>query len=313
MMPRGNIIRAFSEWTAFSATRSGCPIKSREKVYPLIREPKYDEILYGDQISREAFESWHETNTKAICNKNERLPIGWASKLINVYLKVRVYVAKEGRSGLIECIHPPIGNELWKGIMQEYRNEPEVINRTHIVSKIKDISDYSTYKTIIDGCRLIAQKRCCLLIEVEELWQGTIIQHRQIHNRMRHNINLNSQAIPLGLLDRSCQKIERAYNVNLPFMHRGIVISRELIGVTMEILNVEPDRTLPQNCRNAVRANTPDGLDRRIKERFNDNLRRANIISDVLANARIVEIIEMENFNTGKIVKGTQLRQEWYW
>ncbi len=174
-MPRNNIVRAFSEWTAFSATRSGCPIKSRKEVYPLIRVPNYDEIFDGDQISQKEFETWHESNTEAICKKNRIMPIGWAAKLINVYLKTRVYVAKEGRSGLIGCIHPPIDNELWKGIIQEYGNEPEVIEKTHIVSRIKEIKKYSTYKTIIEGCQLIAQKRGCLLIEVEELWQGTMV------------------------------------------------------------------------------------------------------------------------------------------
>lgn len=86
-----------------------------------------------------------------------------------------VYVVKEGRAGLLECIHPPIDNELWKGIMQEYRYEHGIIEKTHTVSRIKEIKTYSTYKKIIDGCRLIAQKRGCLLIEVEELWQGTIV------------------------------------------------------------------------------------------------------------------------------------------
>jgi hypothetical protein len=174
-MPRKAIIKAFSEWTAFSATRSGCPIKSREDVYPLIRVPNYNEILHGDRISHDEFERWHEDNTEAICNKNPRLPIGWATKLINVYLKTLVYVAKEGRAGLIECIHPPIDNELWKGIKQEYRNHSEILRKTHIVSRIKEITEYSKYKTIIDGCRLIAKKRGCLLIEVEELWQGTVV------------------------------------------------------------------------------------------------------------------------------------------
>jgi hypothetical protein len=175
MTPRKAIITAFSEWTAFSATRSGCPIKSREDIYPLIRVPKYDKILYGDQISREEFEKWHETNTIAIHNTNNGLPIGWAAKLINVYLKTRVYIAREGRVGLIECIHPPIDNGLWKGIKEYYGNEPAIINKTHIVSGIKDINTYQIYKTIIEGCRLIAQKRKCYLIEVEELWQGTIV------------------------------------------------------------------------------------------------------------------------------------------
>jgi hypothetical protein len=174
-MPREAIIKAFSEWTAFSATRSGCPIKSREDVYPLIRVPKYDKILHGGRIIQEEFERWHEDHTKAICDKNHKLPIGWAAKLINVYLKTRVYVAKEGTAGLIECIHPPIDNELWKGIMREDRSEDKIIEKTHTVLRIKDIKKYSIYKKIIDGCRLIAQKRGCLLIEVEELWQGTMV------------------------------------------------------------------------------------------------------------------------------------------
>lgn len=175
MTPRGVIITAFSEWAAFSATRSGCRVKSKKDVYPLIRVPKYNEILYGDRISREEFEKWHETNTIAICNANNRLPIGWAVKLINVYLKTRVYIAREGRVGLIECIHPPIDSGLWKGIMKEYYNEPVITEKTHIVSRIKDINTYQIYKTIIEGCQLIAQKRECYLIEVEELWQGTIV------------------------------------------------------------------------------------------------------------------------------------------
>lgn len=171
--PRKTIITAYSEWTAFSATRSGCPIKSRKDVYPLIRIPNYNEILFGTTITQEEFNEWHENNTLAICNANSKLPIGWATKLINVYLKSLVYMAREGRIGLIECIHPPIDNGLWNGIKQEYPNEDIIIGKTHIVSKIKDIDNYSTYKTIIDGCRLISKKRNCSLIEVEELWQGT--------------------------------------------------------------------------------------------------------------------------------------------
>ncbi len=86
-----------------------------------------------------------------------------------------VYLAGEGRSGLIACIHPPIDNGLWAGIKNEYQNNPEIIEKTHIVSRIKDITTYDVYRKIIAGCRLIAQKRGCCLIEVEELWQGTEI------------------------------------------------------------------------------------------------------------------------------------------
>ncbi len=174
-MPREKIVRDFAEWAAFSSTRSGCPIKSREAVYPLIRKPNYGEIFDGDLITQEEFGRWHEINTMAICQADSRLPIGWAVKLINIYLKTRVYIARDGRDGLIKCIHPPIDNGLWNGIMGEYGNEPVIINKTHCVLKIKDIITYDIYEIIIEGCRLIAEMRRCHLIEVEELWQGTMI------------------------------------------------------------------------------------------------------------------------------------------
>jgi len=84
MNTRDKIIHAFAEWTAFSATRSGCPIKSREDVYPLIRIPNYEQLLSGDEIKEDEFNSGHQINTLAICNKEKRLPVGWAAKLINV-------------------------------------------------------------------------------------------------------------------------------------------------------------------------------------------------------------------------------------
>jgi hypothetical protein len=115
-------------------------------------------------------------------------------------------------------------------------------------------------------------------------------------------------SIPNDLLDKACQEVG-----NLPFWSRGIKISRELIGRTMEILNTEPGKELPQNCRNALRENTPDGLDKRIKERLNSNLRRANIISDILENTKIVEVFSKPNPRTGRQIKWTRLLQRWYW
>lgn len=175
MPPRETIVEAFSEWTAFSATRSGCPIKSKEDVYPLIRLPNYNTVLNGNQIDQEEFDNWHQINTIAIHTHDQRLPIGWAAKLINVYLKTRVYIGGDGRPGLVQWIHPPIDNGLWSGIGDAYQNNHEIIKRTHIVTRIKKITTYDIYKTIIEGCRLIAQRRGCYLIEVEELWQGTEI------------------------------------------------------------------------------------------------------------------------------------------
>jgi len=118
--------------------------------------------------------------------------------------------------------------------------------------------------------------------------------------------------IPQNLLDRACQTIgEKAESV--PFRERGIAITRELIKTTMELLNSEPTKTLPQNCRNDVRERTPDGLDRRIKQSLNTDLRTANIISDVLARAGVVRIVQVRNPQTRREVKGTRLLREWTW
>jgi hypothetical protein len=172
---RGKIINDFSEWTAFSATRSGCPVKSRDAVYPLIRTPRYQSILSGTGIETTEFDDWHLESTLAICRMEPRFPVGWAAKLINIYLKTMVYLAGVGRANLVQCIHPPIDNELWKGIYIEYKHRPDIISKTHIANRIKEINTYDKYRTIIQGCRLIAKDRGCYLIEVEELWQGNVI------------------------------------------------------------------------------------------------------------------------------------------
>ena len=86
-----------------------------------------------------------------------------------------VYLAGVGRPGLVQCIHPPIDNGLWEGIYIEYKHRRDIISKTHIVKKIKDIDTYDKYRTIIGGCQLIAMDRDCHLIEVEELWRGTEI------------------------------------------------------------------------------------------------------------------------------------------
>jgi hypothetical protein len=172
---RDKIINDFSEWAAFSATRSGCPIKSRNDIYPLIRMPKYHSLFTGNEISAEEFDDWHKESSLSICKSKPVMPIGWATKLINIYLKAMVYLTGLGRPGLVKYIHPPIDNGLWAGIFTEYGHRPEIISKTHFVNRIKDINTYEKYMTIIHGCILIAKDRNCHLIEVEELWQGTKI------------------------------------------------------------------------------------------------------------------------------------------
>ncbi len=114
--------------------------------------------------------------------------------------------------------------------------------------------------------------------------------------------------IPQDLLDKILDKMGP-----VPFYYRKVKISKKLIKVTLEILNDAPSKTLPQNCKNDVRRKTPDGLDLRIKNSMDFDTRTANIISDVLADAGIVKVIQIINSRTGRSIKATHLLNDWTW
>lgn len=118
--------------------------------------------------------------------------------------------------------------------------------------------------------------------------------------------------IPQNKFTAACVAVEQSHQLQLPFRCRGIRIDEELIATTLAILNAEPNRTLAQHSANAVAAKTKDGLDLRLKQQLG-NLRRANIISDVLAKAEIVDVISVTSPVTGHTVKGTRSRPEWTW
>jgi hypothetical protein len=116
-----------------------------------------------------------------------------------------------------------------------------------------------------------------------------------------------------SMIDKACNLVENAAGKTLPFEQGGITINRKLIEVTIETLAEAPDQTLAQNCRNDTCERTPDGLDRRIKEKLNSDTRTANIISDVLALAGIVSVVKVTNPETGRKVKATRLEEEQHW
>lgn len=176
-MIKKQIVITYSEWCAFSATRSGAPLKSRQDIYPLLRSAEFDTLFDPNkgQISVEEFSVWHKNNAQKLNRMRPELPIGWTTKIINVYLKTRVYVAGYGRPNLQEVIHPPIDNGLWKGIENRFRECSDILSLIHVARKIKDINTYEKYSKIIEGCRLVAQQLGCKLIEVDQLWLGTEI------------------------------------------------------------------------------------------------------------------------------------------
>jgi hypothetical protein len=109
----------------------------------------------------------------ALSVRNQRMVPGWAAKLLNVYLKTSAYVGDLGRPGLRDVIHPPIDAGLWEGFAKEFRGRPDILADACCVQRIRDISDYATYRRVIAGCRTAAQVLGCSLIEVEQLWLGS--------------------------------------------------------------------------------------------------------------------------------------------
>lgn len=164
----------FAKWAAFSGTRSGCPIKARRDVYPLIQLPNYDFILSGDKpITKDVFNKWHRKASLALLEQKPIITMGWATKIINLYLKTMVYVGQYGRPGLVEVIHPPIDQGLWRGLKGRYDDRKEITSKIFCKASIKSIIKYDDYKVIISGMELIAVMEECLLIEVEQFWKGT--------------------------------------------------------------------------------------------------------------------------------------------
>jgi hypothetical protein len=71
-----------------------------------------------------AFDAWHAQTVQTLTGAEPRLRFGWATKIINVYLKTPVYVGGQGRPGLIQTIHPPIDGGLWLASNGDFRTGP---------------------------------------------------------------------------------------------------------------------------------------------------------------------------------------------
>ena len=171
---RAQIIRTYAGWTALSALRSGSPVKSRVQIYGLLKVVPFDRLLEptSKPIRAAEFASWHRDAVLGLCEREPLLCIGWAAKIVNVYLKTSVYVGGLGRPGLVTAIHPPIDGGLWAGLRKQFHDRPKILAKTHVVHRIRDIGDYPTYTTIIAGFRDVAEELGCLLIEVDQFWEG---------------------------------------------------------------------------------------------------------------------------------------------
>lgn len=145
---RPRIIAQYAEWTALSALRSGAPIKSRRDVYTALRQVDFASLFDTAlrPISAAEFNGWHASAVASLLASEPRLVVGWAAKIVNVYLKTRCYVGAQGRHQLSDVIHPPIDAGLWLGLEQRFGDHPDILTASNCVRRIKDITEYACYE-----------------------------------------------------------------------------------------------------------------------------------------------------------------------
>jgi hypothetical protein len=68
------IILNAAAWCAFSSTRSACPVKSREHIYPILDGISFDEILDEQKgpITKDQFNEWHKVECLAVAYELEK-------------------------------------------------------------------------------------------------------------------------------------------------------------------------------------------------------------------------------------------------
>ena len=179
MNPRCQILVEYAKWTALSAVKAGCPIKSRKTVYQLLNDVAFAEVLSGEaKISKDDFDAWHRRETETLCCRATALkpegkpfPVGWSAKLINVYLKTAVYVGDLGREGLRDALHPPLDNRLKKKLKKHFKGRRDMVQKVDF-GAIKHIMRYEQYREVIAACTVAADDLHCSLLEVDQLWSS---------------------------------------------------------------------------------------------------------------------------------------------
>ena len=176
---RRKIILDFARWAAASAARQGADVRGR-KLYPGIDEIDMDTLTVTtkDAWTEKEFQAWHKFQVEKLAEKTG-LPVGWAAKILSMVTKVRIYMAREGDSSLLELIHPPIDNKLIDAIRSRYPLKSESRNPNFKLRELCDqgkpidgLKTYEQYARVIEGLRMVAEREGCILFEVESLWRG---------------------------------------------------------------------------------------------------------------------------------------------
>ena len=119
--------------------------------------------------------------------------------------------------------------------------------------------------------------------------------------------------IPPEMLALACETVTQKVS-RLPFLRSGVMVTGELVGVTMECLNAEPTKTLPLTTPKDAPAGTAEGLDRCLEGRLRvEGKTTVSVIYDVLVSAGIAapaQVIERQFHNPRKALR---LVPAWTW
>ena len=165
----------FGKWTAQSAMRGW----NQDNVNSALAIVDFGRLFDTElgPIGVSEFTEWHEQEIGKLTRlefrtkngQTQKLNVGWAAKMLAIYLKTTCYLAGFGRDGLTAVIHPPIDNILIRNLTKAFGhlNGVPPAYRFHI----KDV-DGAMYANIIGECRRIAaaQNPPCTLFEIERFW-----------------------------------------------------------------------------------------------------------------------------------------------
>jgi len=115
------------------------------------------------------------------------------------------------------------------------------------------------------------------------------------------------------MLALACETVTKKVS-RLPFLRSGIMVTGELVGVTMECLNAEPTKTLALTTPRDALPGVATGLDRCLEERLGvPGKTTVPVISDVLAGAGIAGPAELRERGYPYPRKGVRLLPPFTW
>ncbi len=119
--------------------------------------------------------------------------------------------------------------------------------------------------------------------------------------------------IPAALRTLACDTISRRV-ARLPFMHKGVTVTCDLITAGMEALNAQANRMLSLKHRTGTGGRVQvEGLDRLLQERGFVHPGTALILSGVLERAGITEPAAVPDRQSHRVMRGTRLGSAWAW